>query len=165
MADEPHFLSAASWTAARTLLAFEPVEPAFTAGCDLKGLRIFVRDHTMRELPPGERSLEAYYERFVVSESRKGIEDARRLALDVRYGRDPREGAIAGHPARIYELGPEPEPEDIDGRPPAVVTWHDGEMFFLVASGELSAADLIPVAASMYADSRARTAVAAFDEP
>jgi len=77
----------------------------------------------------------------------------RQLDLDARgnVARDPQEGAIAGHAARIYELAPEPEPDDIDGRMPSVVTWHDGEMVFLIASGELPVADLIPIAASMYA--------------
>jgi hypothetical protein len=132
------------------MLTFQPVKPTFTADRELRSLRIFVRDHKMRELPIGDRSLEVHYERFVVSQSRKGAEEARRLALDVSYGRNPREGMIGGHPARMYELGPEPEPDDIDGRPPSVVAWYDGEMFFLIASGEMPLAELIPIAASMY---------------
>ena len=40
------------------------------------------------------------------------------------------------HTARIYELGPEPGPDDIDGRTPAVVTWHDADLFFLVGPQE-----------------------------
>ena len=154
MAENPHFASADSWDAAREMLTFQPFEPAFTAGHELRSLRIYVRDHKMRELPIGERSLEVHYGQFVISQSRKSAEEARRLALDVSYGRDPREGAIAGHAARIYELAPEPEPDDIDGRMPSVVAWHDGEMVFLIASGELPVADLIPIAASMYAPRR-----------
>jgi hypothetical protein len=126
MAENPHFASAPSWNAAGEMLTFQPRQPAFTAGRELQSLRIYVRDHKMRDLRIGERSLE------------------------VSYGRNLREGAIAGHPARIYELGPEPEPDDLDGRPPAVVTWHDGEMFFLIASGEMPVDELIPIAASMY---------------
>jgi hypothetical protein len=148
--ENPHFESAASWDAAREMLTFQPFQPAFTAGFELRSLRIHVRDHKMRELPIGERSLEVHYGPLVISQSGKGAEEARRLALDVSYGREPREGAIAGHVARIYDLGPEPEPDDIDGRMPSVVTWHDGEMFFLIASGELPVADLIPIAASIY---------------
>jgi hypothetical protein len=146
-----HFAGVSSWDAAREMLTFQPLQPAFTAGHELRSLRIYVRDHKMRELPIAERSLEVHYGQFVISQSRKGAEEARRLALDVSYGRDPQEGAIAGHAARIYELGPEPEPDDIDGRMPSVVTWHDGEMLLLIASGELPVADLIPIAASMYA--------------
>jgi hypothetical protein len=33
---------------------------------------------------------------------------------------------------------------------PSVVAWHDGEMFFLIASGEMRVEELIPIAASMY---------------
>lgn len=133
------------------MLTFQPFEPTFAAGHELRSLRIFTRDHKMRELSVGERSLEAHYGPFVISQSRKGVEEARRLALDVSYGREPREGTIAGHAARIYELGPEPQPDDIDGRPPSVVVWHDGEMFFLIASGEMAVDELVPIAASMYA--------------
>jgi hypothetical protein len=49
-----------------------------------------------------------------------------------------------------YELGPEPAIDDIDGRAPSVVTWHDGEMFYLIASGQMSADDLIKIANSLY---------------
>ncbi len=31
---------------------------------------------------------------------------------------------------------------DIDGRSPSVVTWHDGEMFYLIASDKMSSAEL-----------------------
>jgi hypothetical protein len=151
MTENLHFASVATLQDAREMLTFQPVEPMFTAGLTGARLRIFVRDHKMRELAIGERSLEAYYDRFVLTQSRKGMEEARRLALDVSYGRNPREGAIGGHAARIYELGPEPEPDDIDGRMPSVVTWHDGEMFFLIASGEMPVSELIPIAASIYA--------------
>ena len=48
------------------------------------------------------------------------------------------------------ELGPEPPPDDIDGRSSAVIVWHDGDMFYLIASGEMSAGQLMPVAVSMY---------------
>lgn len=151
MPENPHFASAQSWDEARGMLTFRPFEPAFTAGRELASLRIHIRDHKMRELPIEQRALEVHYGPFVISQSRKGAEEARRLALDVSYGRNPREGSIAGRPARIYELGLEPEPDDLDGRPPSVVTWHDGEMFFLIASGEMPVDELIPIAASLYA--------------
>jgi len=59
----------------------------------------------------------------------------------------------------VYELGPKPPPDDIDGRSLSVVTWHDGDMFYLMASGEMPSDDLVRVAVSMYearkpADSR-----------
>ncbi len=57
---------------------------------------------------------------------------------------------IAGHAAHVDELGPEPEPDDIDERNPAVVTWHDAEMFYLIASGEMSSDGLVRIANSLY---------------
>lgn len=49
-------------------------------------------------------------------------------------------------------------PDDIDGRSPAVVAWHDGEMFFLIASDQMSTAELIAVACSL--DERTRSPAA-----
>jgi hypothetical protein len=145
-----HFETADSWKAARAMLTFTPVAPKYTAGFELKSIRIYVRDHRQRELAISDRTLEAHYGGFVVSQSHRGVTEARRLALDVSYGREPKVARIAGHDGRIYELGAEPEPDDIDGRSPAVVTWHDGEMFYLVASGEMPAARLEQVAMSLY---------------
>jgi hypothetical protein len=145
-----HFETAESWRSAGAMLTFTPGPPKYTAGFELKSIRIYVRDHRDRELAIGDRTLEAHYGGFVVSQSHRGAAEARRLALDVSYGREPKMARIAGHDGRIYELGPEPEPDDIDGRSPAVVTWHDGEMFYLVASSELSAARLEQVAMSLY---------------
>jgi len=151
MALQPNFETASSWTSARGLLSFEPRQPRNTAGLPLQSLRVHVRDHKQRELATGARTLEAHYGRFVLSQSRKGEAEAKRLALDVSYGRSPRPARIAGHDARIYELGPEPEPDDIDGRMPAVVTWHDEGMFFFIASTEMSPDALVAVAMSLYA--------------
>ncbi len=50
----------------------------------------------------------------------------------------------------MYELGPEPPPDDIDGRNPSVVTWQDAEMFYLIASGEMSSDKLLKIAISLY---------------
>ena len=150
MSANQHFASVPDLAAARGMLTFDPLEPTFTAGLEREGLRIFIRDHKLRDVAVSDRSLEAHYGRFVLSQSRKGVDEARRLALNVSYGRDPREAAIAGHPARIYELGPEPEPDDIDERMPSVVTWHDGEMFFLIASGEMPVEELVLIALSIY---------------
>jgi hypothetical protein len=145
-----HFETAASWEEARALLTFVPLLPAYTTGAVLQSIQVHVRDHKRRDLPIAERSLEAHYGSFVVSEAWKGVDEARRLALEVSYGREPYEIRIAGRDGRVYELGPEPPPDDIDGRPPAVVTWSDGELHFLIASDTLSASALIEVAGSMY---------------
>jgi len=150
VSSNPHFETAASWKAARAKLAFEPIEPTDTAGRPLRSLRVHVRDHRQRELSLGERTLEAHYGAFVLSESRNGIDEARRLALDVSYGRVVSNVSIAGHDGRVFELGPVPPPDDIDGRSPAVVVWHDGEMLFLIASSEMASAELIRIAVSLY---------------
>jgi hypothetical protein len=150
-ASHRYFASATSWAEARAMLTFQPIHPEYTAGFPLKELRIHVRDHKQREVLPGDRTLEAYYGGFTFSQSRKRGDEARRLALTVSYGREPREARISGHPARLYDLGPEPEPDDIDGRSPAVVAWHEGEMFYLIASGEMASEVLVAIANSIYA--------------
>jgi hypothetical protein len=150
MTSNAHFETARSWEEARGMVAFQPLEPAHTAGLRLQSIQIHVRDHKRRELPIEDRTLEAHYGGFVLSQSRKGAEEARRLALNVSYGRAVRDARIAGRDARVYELGSEPAPGDIDGRSPAVVTWHDADMFYLIASGEMSADDLVRIALSLY---------------
>ena len=150
MTGNPHFETALSWKAARAMLTFQPLEPEHTAGLRLQAIRIHVRDHKLRELSVDDRTLEAHYGGFVLSQARKGVNEARRLALDVPYGRAGRDARIAGCAARVYELGPEPAPGDIDGRSPAVVTWHDAEMFYLIASDEMSSDELVRIAVSLY---------------
>jgi len=117
MASNPHFASVPSWNAAEPMLTFRPLIPLYTAGFALQGLRVHILDHRKRDVPIGDRSLEAHYGALVVTQSRKGREEARRLACDVSYGRLRSEARIAGHNASVYDLGPEPEPGDIDGRP------------------------------------------------
>lgn len=151
MTDNPHFETARNWKAARAMLTFHPLEPRYTAGLRLQSIRIHVRDHKLRELPVGDRTLEAHYGAFVLTEARKGAIEARRLALHVPYGRDGRDIEIAGCAGRVYELGPEPEPGDIDGRSPSVVVWHDGEMFHLIASDQMPSSELVRIAGSLYA--------------
>jgi hypothetical protein len=87
---------------------------------------------------------------FVLSQAWRGVEEARRLALVVPYGTAGCDAQIAGYAARVYEFGPEPPPDDIDGRSPFVVTWHDGEMFYLIASDKLSSGELVRIAGSLY---------------
>jgi hypothetical protein len=57
---------------------------------------------------------------------------------------------VDGRPARVYELGPEPPLDDIDGRAPAVVAWADGELFCLIASDAMSSGELVRIAISLY---------------
>jgi len=150
MTRDLHFETVPSWEAARARLVFQPLEPGYTAGKRLQSLSIHVRDHNQREFSVAERTLEAHYGAFVLSQSCKGAREARRWAREVAYGPAGREAQIVGRAARVYELGPEPPPDDIDGRSPAVVAWHDGAMFYLVASGEMSAAELMRIAVSLY---------------
>lgn len=133
------------------MLAFRPARPNESLGRQLEGLRIHVRDHKKRELQVGDRTLEAHYGDFVFTQSRKGEIEARHWALSVSYGPVPRDLKVAGRGARAYELGPEVDPDDIDGRSPAVVAWHDADMFYLLASDRLSATDLLEIAESVYA--------------
>ncbi len=150
LVSNPHFAVARSWREAATMLTFRPCEPLHTAGCDLQSLRIHIRDHKLRDVAIEDRTLEARYAKFVVSQSRTGALEARRLAFDVSYGPSARAARIAHYNAHVYDLGPEPPLEDIDGRSPAVVTWADGEMFYLVASGEMSSEELMAIAISLY---------------
>lgn len=150
MTTNPHFEAARSWDHATEMLAFKPLEPKFTAGNRLQGLRIHVRDHKLRELETVDRSLEALYGAFVLSQAQRGPSKARQLALSTSYGPIGNDAQVVGHSAKTYELGPEVPPDDIDGRNPAVVTWHDGGMHYLIASNQLSIAALAKIAASLY---------------
>lgn len=51
--------------------------------------------------------------------------------------------------AQICELGPEVDPDDVDGRMPAVVAWSVGDMFYLVGSYQLPANALVRIAESL----------------
>jgi xanthine/CO dehydrogenase XdhC/CoxF family maturation factor len=150
MDTNPHFVRPASWREAASLLSFRPIVPANTEGFELRSLAVFAMDHNHRDIAVENRSLEAHFGGFNLSQRRASAAEARRLALDVSYGASPREALIAGHEARVCDLGPEPEPDDIDPRMPAVVTWHDDGMFFLVASGQLQPDVLLRIAASLY---------------
>jgi hypothetical protein len=150
MTRNPHFESPPTWEAARALLSFAPLELNETSGHRLQSLAIYVRDHRLREIAPTDRSLEAHFGAFSFTQARKGIDEARRWALEVAYGRAAAQGHVAGHPARIYELGPKVPVDDIDGRSPAVVVWHDGEMFYLIASDRLQSPELLAIAETLY---------------
>jgi hypothetical protein len=148
--EDPHFLTVSSWEEARAELAFTPLTPSYTADHVLASLSIFVRDHTHRDLSIEERSLEAHYGAFSLSQSRPGREEARRMVVEVPYGRWAMEAVVADHEARFYDLGPEVPPDDLDGRSPAVVVWHDDARFYLVASYTLELSVLARIAHSMY---------------
>jgi hypothetical protein len=150
MARNVHFLTAASWDEARLHLTFDPAIPSYTAGRALESLQIHVRDHRMRELPRGDRSLEAHYGSFVFAQSHAEPADARLAAIETSYGSNPSDALIAGREGRVYPLGPDPAPDDVDGRMPAVVVWHDRGRFFLVASTELESPELLRIATSAY---------------
>lgn len=150
MKQNPHFETALSWEEAEALVTFKPLNPCLTEGFTLQSIAIYVRDYKHRELPVGERSLEAHYDGFVFTQRSCGKDEARRLALEVSYGRLSIEAKIACHEARVYELGPEPEPNDIDPRNPAVVVWHDSEMLLLIASDQLPSDALVRIAESVY---------------
>ena len=150
MTDNPHFATVGSWGDAEDMLTFRPRRPRQTAGFRLESLSIYIRDHKHRDIAVGRRSLEAHYGGFSVTQERKGEAEARRWALNVSFGLGAYPVRLAGHEGRAREVGPEVPPDDIDGRSPAIVVWHDGDMFYMVASGELPARVLIDIAGSMY---------------
>jgi hypothetical protein len=132
------------------MLTFRPMVPKQTKSFTLQSIAIYVRDYKHRELPVGERSVEAHYGGFVLSQAQPGQEEARRLVVDVLYGQVLQEAQIARCEAWVYELGPQPEPHDIDPRSPSVVVWHDEDLFLLVASDQLPSEELVRIARSLY---------------
>ena len=146
----PHFAPLEGWDDAEARLGYRPRVPSETLGHTLESLRIFVRDHKLRYVAPERRSLEASYGGFMLSQSRPGPGEARKLALETSYGRDAQEALIAGHEGRRYERGPEPAPDDPDGRMPAVVVWCDGAAFYLLASDQHTPDELALVGSSLY---------------
>jgi hypothetical protein len=142
----PYFETVTSWRSARGYLSFAPLVPSYTGGKDLQLLRVHVRDHKRRILPIQRRSLEAHYGDFSLSQSQAGAEAARQW----RLARDSRPAQVGGHPALVYELGPEPPPDDIDGRSSAVVSWAHDNLHMLIVSDRLQADELLRIAASIY---------------
>lgn len=151
MARNDHFDTVADWTQAAGLVDFEPRRPAFTAGFALQSLAVHVMDHRQRRLPVSARSLEAHYGGFAIDQKRAPTAaQAKQLALSTPYGLAPVTVRVAGQEARSYALGPVPDPDDIDGRSPAVVVWYESDRVYLVASGQLEAETLLRIAASLY---------------
>ncbi len=147
--NSPHFHRLETWADAEAFMGFRLRIPRHTLGAAVEVLQAFIRDHRMRDVPQRERSLEAHFGTFVLSQSCPGVRDARE-AMATPYGSDPRPVMIGGCEGRSYPLGPEPEGSDPDGRPPAVVAWADGPCFFLLASASLESEELMRVAESMY---------------
>ena len=147
MTDGGHFDGVVDWDEAESRLGFKPLRPRTKPTL----IRIHVRDHRSREVEP---TLEAQIGDYVLSQARREPSEARRLAHDETYGRDPKAIEIAGVDGVAYELGPVPDPHDIDPRPPAVVTWADDELFVLVASDSMTASQLIEEARSLYPGAR-----------
>jgi hypothetical protein len=143
MTENAHFESVDDWAGAESRLGFRPLRPR--TGPTV--LRIHVRDHKLREVDP---TLEAHFERYVLSQSHRNPTEARHLAYNTSYGSSPLRVDIAGHEAVAYELGPVPGRDDIDPRPPSVVTWADDEIFVLLASDSMTVAELIEEARSLY---------------
>ena len=148
--DKPHFQAVESVQSAAEFLTFQPTAPLELAGMHRQAMYVYVLDYKKRPVPVGDRSFETYSEGFVLSQSQSSSDEARRRTQDTSYGRDPRDGDVAGHPARFYELGPEVPEDDVDGRSPAVIVWHDGQRFFLVASTEHPVARLKEAADALY---------------
>ncbi len=146
LADNPHFRPVANWEEAARILGYTPKVPARTAGAELQSLRIYVRDHKLRDVPAEQQSLEARYGEFVFTQVRCSEKEALRQTVEVVYGSDAEKALINGCEARVYELGPEPAPGDIDPRSPAVVVWCEGEMFYLLASDSMKLSELIRIA-------------------
>jgi hypothetical protein len=145
-----HFATVADWKAAGELVSFRPRRLGNTAHHQLRSLQVHIRDHRDRDVPVAGRTLEAHFGEFVFSQSQHSVAEARRRALETAYGPAAQSGSVCGHEARLYELGPEVPPGDIDGRQPAVVAWHEGRMFFLLASSEASCDALLGIARSLY---------------
>lgn len=149
MTDNPHFAQALSWQEARDLVPFELLVPDFGVGPPAS-IAVFMRNHRMRDVPARERAVEAHWADFVFSQTSREPDEARRLAIEVSYGQEVREGRIGSCVAKVYELGPTVPDSDPDGRSPSVVTWHEGEKFYLLASTTLSGAELERRAQSQY---------------
>lgn len=150
-ASNPHFRPAASWAEAAELVGFAPRRPSSSRLTE-PTLRVHVEDHRRRDLPVGRRTLEALYGSFVLSQAHRGEREASRLALRTRYGAEARTVRVGGHEGRAYPQGPEVPKDDIDGRMPAVVTWAEGPIHFLVASGDLDLDELLSIAESLYGE-------------
>lgn len=151
MARSDHFHTGMSWEESVELINFTPRKPTFTAGCSLLSLAVHVVDHKKRQIPKNRRSHEAHYGRFVIDQKLAGsIEEAKKRALSLPYGASAQTIQVAGFEGRSYALGPVPPPNDPDGRAPAVVVWHEGTHFLLIASTQMDVDQLLEIAVSMY---------------
>ena len=138
-----HFLSFDSWREAEDHLGYAPLGRKLDA--ESRSFRLHVRDHRLREVAP---TLEVQFDGFVLSQALRGHQEVRRLATEETYGAMGKETSVGGHRSIRFELGP--EPDDPDPRAPAVVTWADGDMFFLMVSDAVEVERLVELADSLY---------------
>lgn len=144
MAENPHFRSFENLEDADTYVEFESLGHRIE---NPAAIRIHVPDRRLREVAP---TLELFYEQYVLSQSRRGAEEAWHASSEETYGGERREAWVGSHIAFAYELGEEPDPDDIDPRQAAVVTWSDGDLFCFLASDVLELSRLLEVANSLY---------------
>lgn len=144
----PVFVACASWPESARLLTFVPRAPRDCDGDRVAALRVFVRDHRGRELPAARRTVEAHYATFVFSQSSDVTGPASRLLRGPITG-DATAVTIQGRPGFLYPQGPEPSPDDPDGRRPALVVWEDNGVHLLLASDELTPTRLVLIAESI----------------
>lgn len=149
MRDNPHFERLADWETARARLDFALAVPGDTLGHALVSLSLYVRDHRMRGVRAEKQTLEAHYGAFNFSLSRPGVEAARLAVVETSYGATSRTERVKDCEARVYPMGPEPEPDDPDGRMPAVVVWADEDRFYFLASHDLDEEALLVIARSV----------------
>lgn len=145
------FLAPDDPEAARAMLVFRPRFPSGSTVHGAARLRVHVRDHRGRLLSPRERTLELHYDDLVVSQSAPGSDEAARRAYATSYGPAPLEMRVGPHRAVGYDRGPDPAPDDPDGPMPAVLTWADGPVHLLLASGGRPLLDLLEVAGTLLA--------------
>lgn len=149
MNENPHFEKVQSWDDARALIRFAPWIPEGPHVSTSVALSVHVKDHRGHDLAPGDRSLEAHFDEFVLDQKRHASASrAKSFALETLFGPNPRCVSVRGHEGRSYALGPPPPPHDIDGRSPAIVVWSEVEVVILLASTQLDEADLLAIAAT-----------------
>ncbi|MGE0812414.1 MAG: ankyrin repeat domain-containing protein [Vicinamibacterales bacterium] len=146
---QPAFEPVGSWAEAAALVTFTPRVPGPALGRRPDLLRVFVRDHRGRDVPPSRRTLEARFGDVWFSQSQHTPDEARRRALDTAYGRRSVPVAIGRLDGRAFPADRDVAPDDPDGPSPAVVAWADGPMCFLLVSPERSIDELTRMAGTI----------------
>jgi hypothetical protein len=144
VARSQHFEFPTTWSEARDLVVFGPIQLATVTQSELVSLAVHIRDHKRRDLPITDRTLEAYYDDFTFSQRMCATsKEAKRMAVEISYGPAPRKAIVGGGEARVYEG--ELDSDDDEALPPVVV-WHADEMFYLLAGRTLDAQALLQLA-------------------